>query len=114
MLHNFALDIFQYFQVNTKKILKQKVCKNTVTYLLYNNFCMIFKCLQLWLYWLFDFSYPGCFLVNKKFKLRKIVAKFTEMKKEEENHAEIKISNLLSCSFLDRVPKFQAMECHYH
>ena len=45
---------------------------------------------------------------------RKIVAKFTEMKKEEENHAEIKISNLLFCSFLDRVPKFQAMECHYH
>jgi hypothetical protein len=32
------------------------------------------------------------------------VAKFTEMKKEE-NHAEIKISNLLFCSFLDRVPK---------
>ena len=54
------------------------------------------------------------FLVNKKLKLRKIVAKFTEMKEEEENHAEIKISNLLFCSFLDRVPKFQAMECHYH
>ena len=59
-------------------------------------------------------TYLRFFLVNKKFKLRKIVAKFTEMKKEEENHAEIKISNLLFCSFLDRVPKFQAMECHYH
>ena len=54
------------------------------------------------------------FLINNEFKLKKTVAKFTEMKKEEENHAEIKISNLLFCSFLDRVPKFQAMECHYH
>ena len=68
------------------------------------------------MYWLCEFTYLRnvFFLVNKKLKLRKIVAKFTEMKKEEENHAEIKISNLLFCSFLDRVPKFQAMECHYH
>ena len=73
--------------------------------LLWNTFCTIFKfkCLQLQ-YWLCDFNYPGCFLVNRKSKLNKIVAKFTEMKKEE-NHAEIKISNLLFCSFLDRVPK---------
>ena len=32
------------------------------------------------------------------------MAKFTDMKKKE-NHAEIKISNLVFCSFLDRVPK---------